>query len=193
MDTESNSSVEELIQYRDLEKTIGFKPNPTRNYLFTTFNRTTKVRTLLFDGAYPLHNATNYFEEFFNLYVNKSKKNTVYQFSVILDTKNMKKETDTHILCKLEPNISKTKRIKSAKICFKKLVHIFDSIYDSYIPKSSEKKKLEREYRKYISFRQFVNSKNYYFEQQKNIKKMLKMGLMDEMKEIDNGTVVNEI
>ena len=55
----------------------------------------------------------------------------MYQFSVILDTKNMKKETDTHILCKLEPNINKTKRIKSAKVCFKKLVHIFDSIYDS--------------------------------------------------------------
>ena len=189
MDTDSNSSVEELIQYRDLEKTIGFKPNPTRNYLFTTFNRTTKVRTLLFDGAYPLHNATNYLEAFFSLYINKSKKNTVYQFSVILDTKNIKKETDTHILCKLEPNIDKTIRIKSAKVSFKKLVHIFDSIYDSYIPKSSEKKKLEREYRKYISFRQFINSKNYYYEQQNLIKKMLKIGAMDEPGE----SMVNEI
>ena len=189
MDTESNSSIEEIIQYRDLEKVIGFKPNPTRNYLFTTFNRTTKVRKLLFDGAYPLHNASNYFEEFFNLYVNKSKKNTVYQFSVILDTKNLKKETDTLILCKLEPNIDKKKRIKSAKNRFKKLVHIFDSIYDSYIPKSSEKKKLEREYRKYISFRQFINSKDYYYEQKKNIKKMLKIGLIHEM----NESIVNEI
>ena len=101
----------------------------------------------------------------------------------------MKKETDTHILCKLEPNIDKTRRIKSAKVSFKKLVHIFDSIYDSYIPKSSEKKKLEREYRKYISFRQFINSKDYYYEQKKSIKKMLKMGLMDE----EDESVVNEI
>ena len=128
----------------------------------------------------------------FNLYVNKSKKNTVYQFSVILDTKNMKKETDTHILCKLEPNINKTKRIKSPKYALKNL-YISLIVFMIVTFQNQVKKKLEREYRKYISFRQFVNSKDYYFEQQKNIKKMLKMGLMDEMKEADSENVVNEI
>ena len=55
MDTESTSSNEEFVRYRNLESRIGFKPIPTRNYMFTSFNRKSKYRELMFDGAYPLH------------------------------------------------------------------------------------------------------------------------------------------
>ena len=186
MDTESTSSTEEFVAYRNLESEIGFKPIPTRNYMFTSFNRKSKYRELMFDGAYPLHEATGYIEQFYSNYINNGKPNTIYCISVILDTKNAKKETDTLNLCVLEPAKNKSVRIKNAKQTFKKVFKIFDNIYNSYDPNTNkDHKDYARSYRKHIVIRQFRECKENYFNQKKNIK------LLTKEKESDTEKIVN--
>lgn len=170
MDTLSTSSNEEFLSFRDIENSLGFKPSPTRNYLFTSFNRRTKYRDILFEGAYPLHEATNFIEEFFKTYTTSGNSNTAYYISVILDTKNIKKETDTLNLCVLEPHKIKSIRVENVKKCIKKLYFTFDNIYNSYC---QDDVKYNRQYRKHTTLRQFLTSKQFYYAQKKNIKKLL--------------------
>ena len=171
MDTDSTSSNEEFVSYRNLETQLGFKPSPTRNYMYTSFNRKTNFRELLFDGAYPLHEATNYIEEFMKIYIESSQPNTAYYMSVILDTKNIKKETDTLNLCVLEPNKVKSRRVANVKSKVKEVYKIFDNIYNSYC---SEDVKYNRQYRKHTTLRMFLTSKKNYYSQKKKIKLYLK-------------------
>lgn len=170
MDISSTSSNEEFLSFRDIESRLGFKPSPTRNYMFTSFNRRSKNRDILFEGAYPLHEATNFIEDFFKTYITSGNGNTAYYISVILDTKNIKKETDTLNLCVLEPNKIKSARVENVKKCIKKLYFTFDNIYNSYC---QDDVKYNRQYRKHTTLRQFLTSKQFYYTQKKNIKKLI--------------------
>jgi len=169
MDISSASSNEEFLSFRNIENCLGFKPSPTRNYIFTAFNRRTKYRDILFEGAYPLHEATNFIEDFLKTYITLGNSNTAYYISVILDTKNIKKETDTLNLCVLEPSKIRAERIENVKKSIKKLYFTFDNIYNSYC---QDDIKYNRKYRKTTTLREFLTSKQFYYAQKEIIEKL---------------------
>ena len=153
-DRDSTSSEDEVLNPKQLIAKIGFNPTGTRNYLFTIFNRKTSVRTILFGGATPFHTASNNIANFFEHYISNGTTNQCYDMSVILDTKNLKKETDTLTLVKLEPSHLKSKRIKNCKVKFKYIRGVFDNIYTNYISNEGR-----FNYRTYVGFKEFTDAR----------------------------------
>jgi hypothetical protein len=169
-DTGSISSEEiELVKGRQFETTLGFIPSGTRNYMYTIFNRKTLDRTILFGGASPFHSSSLLLYDFYNHYINNGNDKCSYCMSVILDTKNLKKETDTLNIIELEPSHKLSERKKYANASLKRTWHIFDSIYGSYI---HENKKYIKPYRTYVGFKEFLDACGIYNTNKISIKKL---------------------
>tara|TARA_B100000575_G_C23142272_1_gene665179 strand:+ start:6326 stop:6877 length:552 start_codon:yes stop_codon:yes gene_type:complete len=167
-DTDSVSSEElELKRGKPLEHLLGFNPSGTRNYMFTVFNKKTLKRTLLFGGAVPFHKASLYLLDFYKDYMDNVNNNCIYHMSVILDTKNNVKETDTLNIIELDSSHKLSERRKRAKESLKTLYYKFDSIYASYIDSD---KKYVKDYRTYVGFKEFLDSRNMYISNKQDIK-----------------------
>ena len=79
--------------------------------------------------------------------------------SVILDSKNLQKETETLILIKLEPSHILSKRRDNVRQILYRTYQIFDSIYKSYIRNDKE---YTKKYRTYVGFKEFLDSRDRY-------------------------------
>ena len=149
----------EIISGKQLEDSIGYKPVGTRNYIFTIFSRKTDFREILFGGAIPFHKASENISKFYEHYINNADNNSVYHLSVILDSKNLQKETETLILIKLEPSHILSKRRDNVRQILYRTYQIFDSIYKSYIRNDKE---YTKKYRTYVGFKEFLDSRDRY-------------------------------
>lgn len=160
MDTSSITS-EERVSTSALNEQLGFKVSGTRNFLFSVFNRKTSHRSLLFGGAMPLHKSSEYIIKFYDEYLQNGNDTDVYHFSVILDTKNIHKETESLVLIKLEPSHKISERTSNIAKSRKKMTFIFNNIYDSYIDRETDRR-FSREYRTNVGFTEFKDARNRY-------------------------------
>ena len=160
MDTISTTS-EERVNAATLNETLGFKVSGTRNFLFSVFNRKTSYRSLLFGGAMPIHKTSDYIMKFYDEYLQNGNDTDVYHFSVILDTKNILKETESLILITLNPShkiSDRTNNIANSRI---KMTFIFNNIYDSFIDRETDRR-FSKEYRTNVGFTEFKDARNRY-------------------------------
>tara|TARA_Y100000389_G_scaffold203855_1_gene253770 strand:+ start:9967 stop:10530 length:564 start_codon:yes stop_codon:yes gene_type:complete len=182
-DISSISSEEPPNSSRQLEESLGYRPTGTRNYLFSKYHRTTRYRSILFKGAYPLHEASKYVKQFYDDYYTLGNDQEVYYMSVILDTRNVRGETEVINLIKLEPSHKISERHNNIRGTIKKMMYIFTNIYDSYIKKNQ--KEYSKDYRTDVTFKKFKDSKNLFLEDKKSIKDEFKF------KDSDDEQVVN--
>ena len=182
-DISSISSEEPPNSSRQLEESLGYRPTGTRNYLFSRYHRDTKYRAMLFKGAYPLHEASKCVKEFYNHYYTHGNEKEVYYMSVILDTRNVRGETEVINLIKLEPSHKISERHNNIRDSIKRMMYIFTNIYDSYIKKNQ--KEYSKDYRTDVTFKRFKDSRNQFLEDKKWIKDEFKF------KDSDDEQVVN--
>ena len=157
-DISSISSEDAPGNNRELEESLGYRPVGTRNYLFSVFNRKTKYRAMLFKGAYPLHIASNYVKEFYDDYIENGDDTKVYYMSVILDTRNVRKETEVINLIKLEPSHKISERHNNVRATIKRMFYIYTNIYNWYL--SSDDRRFLIDYRAQVGITQFKESRN---------------------------------
>lgn len=152
---------------------IGFKPTPTRNYLFTIYDRSNYTRDILFDGALPLHESGVLLYEFYEDYLKNGDKDKVYYISVILDIKNSRGETLTHNIINLEPSDNYNERVQNCISNSDKLFETFDYIYSIFIDNPGPNKHVPKcAYRKRITFKQLMQSYTIYTQHKETIKNM---------------------
>jgi hypothetical protein len=157
-DISSISSEDSPGNNRELEESLGYRPVGTRNYLFSVFNRKTKYRSLLFHGAFPLHIASNFVKEFYDEYIDNGNDTNVYYMSVILDTRNVRKETDVINLIKLEPSHKISERHNNVRGTIKRMFYIYTNIYSWYL--STDDRRFLKDYRAQIGITQFKEARN---------------------------------
>jgi hypothetical protein len=157
-DISSISSEDSPGNNRELEESLGYRPVGTRNYLFSVFNRKTKYRSLLFHGAFPLHIASNFVKEFYDEYIDNGNDTNVYYMSVILDTRNVRKETDVINLIKLEPSHKISERHNNVRGTIKRMFYIYTNIYNWYL--STDDRRFLKDYRAQVGITQFKEARN---------------------------------
>ena len=171
-DISSISSEEPPNNSRQLEESLGYRPTGTRNYLFSRFDRTTKYRVMLCGGAYPLHIASQYVKQFYDHYMTHGNDREVYYMSVILDTRNMQKETEVINLIKLEPSHIISIRHNNVRNTIKRMMYIYTNIYQSYIKPHG--KDYQKDYRASVNFKQFKDSRDRFLKIKKEVKEQFK-------------------
>ncbi len=184
-DISSISSEEPPHSSRQLEESLGYRPTGTRNYLFSRYDRVSKYRVMLFHGAYPLHHASQFVKEFYDHYYTHGNDREVYYMSVILDTRNVRGETEVINLIKLEPSHKISERHNNIRASIKRMMYIYSNIYDSFISKNG--KKYSKEYRTDVAFKQFKDSQKKFLDIKKSIKEQFKY------KDEDEEEIVNKI
>tara|TARA_B110000467_G_C18324164_1_gene487633 strand:- start:1580 stop:2146 length:567 start_codon:yes stop_codon:yes gene_type:complete len=157
-DISSISSEDSPGNNRELEESLGYRPVGTRNYMFSVFNRKTKYRSLLFHGAFPLHIASNFVKEFYDEYIDNGNDTNVYYMSVILDTRNVRKETDVINLIKLEPSHKISERHNNVRGTIKRMFYIYTNIYNWYL--STDDRRFLKDYRAQVGITQFKEARN---------------------------------
>lgn len=160
-DTESqlsNKSVKaKKTQEITLEEKLGFKPSGANNYFCSIYDHEKKDRTMLFDGAIPLHEFTPLLPDFLEQYINKCTKDESYNITVITA------EDPNISLATFSGALTGEEKYTNTKTQFDKITLILDNIYGVFI--KNENKQL-KEYRKYVKFSDLVKS----YETYKTIK-----------------------
>ena len=105
--------------------------------------------------------------------------------SVILDTRNVRGETEVINLIKLEPSHKISERHNNIRASIKRMMYIYSNIYDSFISKNG--KKYSKEYRTDVAFKQFKDSQKKFLDIKKSIKEQFKY------KDEDEEEIVNKI
>lgn len=156
-DTESQSSSKSVKQTKKeettLEEKIGFKPSGANNYFCNIYNHSSLERTMLFDGAIPLHEFTPLLYEFIEKYVNDAKSDESYNLTVITG------EDPNVSIATFSGKLSGTEKYQTTRKLIEKIIFILDNIYGVFIIDENKK---GREYRKYVKFNDLLNSYNIY-------------------------------
>lgn len=122
----NDSQLEELIEL------YGFKPAGTTNYLFSVFNLKTRDRTLLFEGATPLHEAIPKLYDFIYMYINNNKhQNDIVNEVFSLTTINPPR--DTHTIIRLPGLPTKKQRVDEVNSGIDILLKTFDSLLSLFL------------------------------------------------------------
>lgn len=135
----SNSSVLESktkrmndTQLEELVDVYGFKPAGTTNYLYSVYNLKTKERSLLFEGATPLHEAITKLYDFLYMYINNNKhQNDIVNEVFSLTTINPPR--DTHTIIRLPGLPTKKQRMDEVKSGIDILLKTFDSLLSLFL------------------------------------------------------------
>ena len=181
-DISSISSEEAPDTCRQLEESLGFKPIGTRNYMFSIFHRKSKFRSILFGGAYPMHIASHYIKEFYDHYIEYGDEKHVYFMSVILDTRNIHKETEVINLIKLEPSHKNSVRHNNIRKTIPRMFYIFTNIYKIYYLRDDERdwRSSSRQYRAKVGIAMFKESLKKFNKIKEDIREEYKFKQEDE-------------
>lgn len=120
------------------------KPTGTINYYPYTFNKITKNRSILFQGAIPLHEIIYIFYDFCLHYINNTSKNVDTYLSIIKNRSSLSRPI-VHTIFKLEGLKTKKQRIKKIKQIIPELIEVFQQIFSYFINDDNSEKNLYRE------------------------------------------------
>ena len=111
-----------------LEKSV----TKTTNFYPFKFNKTTKCREILFDGAVPLHKIVYNLYDFYYDYIHSASPKTITYLSLIINqTTNGRPETP--YIIKLEGASSKKKRQTHVRDSIEELITFFNRVFAKFI------------------------------------------------------------
>ena len=108
------------------------KPTGTINYYPHTFNKITSSRSILFQGAVPLHEIVYVIYDFCLHYINNTSKNVDTYLSMIKNNTSLSRPVTLTII-KLKGLKTKKQRVKKIKEIIPKLIDTFQTIYKYFI------------------------------------------------------------
>ena len=127
----------------------------TTNYYPFTFNKKTNERTVLYEGAVPLHKIVNHLYEILYDYIQTPNSNTDYYLSAIQS--NPRGEPNTPVILKLVSKKSRKSRLNIAKEKINYIIEIFKEIFSSFLNEDGSSK---IKYRKDTSLNQLKEAYN---------------------------------
>ena len=119
-------------------------PTGTINYYPYTFNKITKKRVILFQGAVPLHEIIYVLYDFCLHYINNTSKNVDTYLSMIKNNPSLSRPT-TLTIFKFDGLKTKKQRIKKIKEVVPELIKIFQKIFNHFISDDNLEKNKYRE------------------------------------------------
>lgn len=155
-DTESQTSTtsnKKTKKDTTLEEKIGFKPSGANNYFCNIYNHSSLERTMLFDGAIPLHEFTPMLYDFINKYVTEGTKEESFNLTVITG------EDPNVSIATFSGKLTGQEKYETTKKLLEKIIFILDNIYGVFI---IDENKRGREYRKYVKFNDLLKSYKIY-------------------------------
>jgi hypothetical protein len=103
----------------------------TTNYYPFTFNKKTKERKVLYEGAVPLHKIVSHLYEIFYDYIQTPNSNTDYYLSAIQS--NPRGEPHTPNILKLDSRKTRKARLKFAKEKVNDIIECFTEIFSQFV------------------------------------------------------------
>jgi len=115
-----------------LERHSLKKPTGTINYYPHTFNKITSNRTILFQGAVPLHEIVYIIYDFCLHYINNTSKNVDTYLSMIKNNTSLSRPITLTIL-KLNGLKTKKQRQKKIREIIPELINTFQEIFNHFL------------------------------------------------------------
>ena len=119
-------------------------PTGTINYYPHTFNKISSTRTILFQGAVPLHEIIYVIYDFCLHYINNTSKNVDTYLSMIKNNTSLSRPV-TLTMIKLNGLKTKKLRIKKIKEIIPKLIETFHTLYKHFITADNLEHNIYRE------------------------------------------------
>ena len=104
----------------------------TMNYYPFKFNKATKCREILFDGAVPLHKIVYNLYDFYYNYIHSASPKTITYLSLIIN-QNSNSRPETPYIIKLEGASSKKKRQTNIQESITEIIELFNKVFILFI------------------------------------------------------------